>query len=71
MASYIFIIIKTMDTVASGRKTEWLNVQKMELKSQSRRRLGRWLDAQTNKANACNWKLGSTNAPEVMYSAKY
>ena len=41
---------------------EWQNVQNVQPKSQSRRRLGKWLDAQTNREKECNLKSGYMNA---------
>jgi hypothetical protein len=54
-----------MNPKHNGGKKLWLNVQNVELKFQSRRRHGKWLDAQTNKENECNWKSGFTNVPNA------
>ena len=46
---------ETMDTEYM-EETKWLNVQNVAQKSRSRKKLGKWPDAQTNKANVCNSK---------------
>lgn len=53
-------------------ETTWENVQNAELKSLSQRKLGKWQDAQTSKANECSLKSGSTHVPSAAtLSAKY
>jgi hypothetical protein len=56
MESYLSTIIRNHEYGALMEEIEWLNVQNVEPKSQDQRRLGRWLGAQTNQENGCNWK---------------
>jgi len=44
----------------------WLNVQNVEQRIQSQRKLGRWPGAPTSKESECNWKSGSSNAANAM-----
>jgi hypothetical protein len=60
--SYLSIIMRNHGTPNIMEEKEWQNVQNVQPKSQSRRRLGKWLDAQTNRAKECNLKSGYMNA---------
>jgi len=65
MENYLSTIIRNHGYGTLRRKLKWLNVQNVEPKFQSRRRVGRWQGAQTNQENECNWKSGFLNAPKV------
>ena len=63
--NYLSTIIRNHSPVVLRRKTEWLNVQNVEQTLQSQRNPGKWLGAQIKQANECNWKSGSSNAPNA------
>jgi hypothetical protein len=71
MENYISTIIRKPWSVTSWRKGKWLNVQNVELTSQSQRRHGKWQVAQTRWEKECNWKSGYMNAQIIIASAKY
>jgi len=65
MESYLSAIMRKHGPVTLRRKNKWLNAQNVEQILLSLRRPGKWLAVQTSKENACNWKSGFTNAPNV------
>jgi hypothetical protein len=67
--SYLSTIMRNHGIRTVMEEIEWLNVQNVEPKSRSRRRLGKWLDAQTSKEKECNWKSGYMNAQNVTPSS--
>jgi hypothetical protein len=72
MENYLSTIIRNHVYGVLRRKIEWLNVQNVEQKLQSQRKLGRWLDAQIKLENECNWKSGFLNAQNArLLSAKF
>jgi hypothetical protein len=66
MESYLSTIMRNHGTRnITEEKPEWQNVPNVQPTFQNQRRLGKWQEDQTNKANECNWKSHFTTVPKV------